>query len=59
MALRNYSVQLRGAKKKKKKKKKKASSKPGTSSSGTIRVRHLSPSRMVGMIRSECKLLFF
>jgi hypothetical protein len=55
MALRNYSVQLRGAKKKKKK----ASSKPGTSSSGTIRVRHLSPSRMVGMIRSECKLLFF
>jgi len=58
MALRNYSVQLRGAKKKKKKKKK-ASSKPGTSSSGTIRVRHLSPSRMVGMIRSECKLLFF
>jgi hypothetical protein len=58
MALRNYSVQLRGAKKKKKKKKK-GSSKPGTSSSGTIRVRHLSPSRMVGMIRSECKLLFF
>lgn len=54
MALRNYSVQLRGAKKKKK-----GSSKPGTSSSGTIRVRHLSPSRMVGMIRSECKLLFF
>jgi hypothetical protein len=57
MALRNYSVQLRGAKKKKKKKG--SSSKPGTSSSGTIRVRHLSPSRMVGMIRSECKLLFF
>jgi hypothetical protein len=58
MALRNYSVQLRGAKKKKKKTKK-GSSKPGTSSSGTIRVRHLSPPRMVGMIRSECKLLFF
>ncbi len=57
MALRNYSVQLRGAKKKKNTKK--GSSKPGTSSNGTIRVRHLSPPRMVGMIRSECKLLFF
>jgi hypothetical protein len=54
MALRNYSVQSRGAKKKKKK----GSCKPGTSCSDTIRVRHLSPSRMVGMIRSECSRYF-